>query len=79
MALGTFGAYENFEKYLNSTLYGDVEKYVGWVLDTRHTLDIVEIGQTFGELQEFQTIFTELGLCFAYNSQVAIYSTPEYV
>lgn len=76
---GGFPDSQVLENYVNLSLYEDARQYANWVFTVALDLndEPIEISHISGHFQFFRTVFTEIGLCYSYNSQIAAYTTPK--
>ncbi|XP_014245168.1 sodium channel protein Nach-like [Cimex lectularius] len=69
--------YTNFAKMENYSPAIRPENYLDAVLDAKLQFRYV-LSNSNSDAADLVPTFTELGLCYSYNSQVAIYNNPEY-
>lgn len=69
--------YENFDKVVE---YDGIteEQYMDILLDLKFEFKpYVTNSGTNSRLYEFQRVVTEMGICYSFNSQLAVYNSPE--
>lgn len=79
LSRGGFPDSEELKDYINLSLYEDARQYANWISTVAFDLNEApfEVSHIAGQQQHFRTVFTEVGLCYSYNSQIATYSTPK--